>query len=212
MAKRDAKTRNFDDRWFATYYSALARTGAFRAMMDPWRASLAGQARGEVVEIGAGGGQNFGAYDPAITTRVTAVEPNGHLRRRAEAAARTAHVPITLVDAPAEALPFPDASFDTALATFVFCSVDDPARGLAEIWRVVRPGGRLLLLEHVRSQGRGWGTAQDWLTPAQRVVAGNCHLNRRTGELARAAGFAVEREEWSGGGVHPMIALVAARP
>lgn len=205
-------TKRYDNRWFAAYYSGIARTRTFRTLMDPWRAKLIAQARGVVLEVGAGGGQNFGFYDPEITARVEATEPNAHMRRRAEHAAPSARVPIALTAAPAEALPFPDETFDAAVAAFVFCSVDDPARGLAELRRVLRPGGRLLLLEHVRSPGRAWSTVQDILTPAQRVVAGNCHLNRNTGDLVRAAGFAVVAEEWTGGALHPMIALVATRP
>ncbi len=179
--------------------------------MDPFRQELARAARGVVLEVGAGGGQNFGFYDPAVTERVEAVEPNAHMLRRAREAAKTARVPITLTQAPAEHLPFADATFDAALATLVFCSVDDPQQALREMRRVLKPGGTLLLFEHVRSPSRGWARLQDWLTPLQKRLAGNCHLNRDTPGLVRALGFVVQDEVWSGGAVHPLVAIIAKR-
>jgi ubiquinone/menaquinone biosynthesis C-methylase UbiE len=201
-----------DNRFFAACYSRIAQTRAFRRQMDPFRQELARAARGVVLEVGAGGGQNFAFYDPAITTRVEAVEPNAHMLRRARVAAQAARVPIHLTQAPAEQLPFADATFDAALATFVLCSVDDPARALDEMRRVLRPGGTLLLFEHVRSRSPRWARVQDWLTPLQRRVADNCHLNRATGDLVRARGFTIESEVWSGGAIHPMLALIATVP
>ena len=201
-----------DDRLFAAIYSRCSRSGAFRKQMDPWRRELAQAARGVVLEIGAGGGQNFGFYDPTVTTRVEAVEPNAHMLRRAQAAAQAARVPITLTQAPAEHLPFADATFDTALATLVFCSVDDPRQALGEMQRVLKPGGSLLLFEHVRSRSRGWARLQDWLTPIQKRFAGNCHLNRDTPALVRTLGFDVQDEVWDGGAVHPLVAIIAKRP
>lgn len=200
-----------DDRWFAAIYSRISRSGSFRREMDPWRQKLLHQARGVVLEVGAGGGQNFALYDPAITERVEAVEPNSHMRRQAEVAAQSARVPIHLTHATAEKLPFPDAMFDTVLATLVFCSVDVPLQGLREMRRVLKPAGTLLLFEHVRSPKPGWARLQDWMTPVQRRVAGNCHLNRATPDLVRRAGFIVHTEEWSGGAVHPMVLIVADR-
>ncbi len=99
-----------------------------------------------------------------------------------------ASVPVELVDGRAEALPFPDASFDAVVSTFVLCSVDDPPRALAEIGRVLRPDGRFVVLEHVRGSGRRarW---QDRLTGIHRKLAGNCHLNRDTRAAIAAAGF-----------------------
>lgn len=205
-------TENHDYRFFASVYDRTSRTRGFRNQMDPSRQRLTGLARGVMLEVGAGGGQNFGFYDPTITERVEAVEPNAHMLRRAEVAVKNARVPIHLTAAPAEHLPFADATFDAALATLVFCSVDDPGQGLREIARVLKPGGALLLLEHVRNPKPGWARVQTWLTPVQQRVAGNCHLNRPTNELVRDLGFAVQSQDWQGGGIHPMITLVATRP
>ena len=210
MASPDEPTH--DHRFFAACYDCLSRTRGFRAMMDPSRQQLARLARGVVLEVGAGGGQNFGFYDPAITERVEAVEPNAHMLRRATIAAQSARVPIHLTPAPAEHLPFADATFDAALVTFVFCSVDDPLQGLREMQRVLKPGGVLLLFEHVRSRTRGWARLQDALTPLQQRVAGNCHLNRPTGDIVRSLGFAIATEEWSGGAIHPTVLLIASKP
>lgn len=183
----------------------------FRQMTDPGRAQLAQAARGVVLEIGAGGGQNFGFYDPAITERVEAIEPNEYMRQRAARAIQAARIPIHLTDAPAEALPFADSTFDSALAVYVFCSVRDPARSLAEIERVLKPGGELLLYEHVRSHNAVWGAIQSAITPVQRLVAANCHLNRPTPTYVRAAGFTITTETWSGGGTHPTVLLIAQK-
>jgi SAM-dependent methyltransferase len=203
---------NIDHPFFSAVYGMVSRTGGFRRQMDPWRKQLAALASGAVLEVGAGGGQNFVFYDPAVTASVEATEPSRTMLRAAEKAAATARVPIHLTPAMAEQLPFPDAHFDSVLATLVFCSVNDPAQGLAEIRRVLKPGGRLLLLEHVRNARPGWARLQDWLTPIQRRVAGNCHLNRDTLVTVRTAGFTVQDEFPSGGGIHPMVAIVAMRP
>jgi ubiquinone/menaquinone biosynthesis C-methylase UbiE len=200
-----------DDRLFAAFYDRVSRTNSFRHDIDPWREQLAREARGVVLEIGAGGGQNFLFYQPGITERVEAVEPNRHMLRRAESAAQEASIPIHLTQSPAEHLPFANAAFDAVLATMVFCSVDDPAQAFSEIARVLKPGGALLLFEHVRSPRKFLARMQDWLTPLQRRIAGNCHLNRDTAGTARAAGFDIEQEEWGGGGLHPMVLLVARR-
>src|SRR5207245_10701961 len=103
---------------------------------------LVGQARGFVVEVVTGGGQNFPFYDPARVVRVEAVEPDEAMLVAARRALSAALVPITLTRAPVESLPFPDGQFDSAVATLVFCSVQDPERGLREICRVLSRGGR----------------------------------------------------------------------
>lgn len=152
------------------------------------RHELVSELEGAVLEVGAGTGLNFPHYERA--SRVIAVEPDssmaGRLRKRAPEAA----IPVEVLTGSAESLPFEDGTFDTAVITFVLCSVDSPQAALAEVRRVLKPGGRLVLLEHVRGEGRlaRW---QDRLTPLHRKVAGNCRLNRKTKDEVAAAGFDV---------------------
>jgi len=145
--------------------------------------------RGRVLELGAGTGLNFPHYRAA---EVVAIEPDPVMRGRAAARARVAHVPIALVDARAEALPFADGSFDAAAITLVLCSVGDVGQALAELRRVLRPHAHVRLIEHVRAPQAPIAVLQTALTPLQRRVAGNCHLDRRTVDALRAAGFTIE--------------------
>ena len=167
------------------------------------RHELVSGLEGEVLEVGAGTGFNLPHYEKA--TRVLAVEPDPSMARRLAKRVPEASVPVEIVSGSAESLPFADASFDTAVVTFVFCSVDDPGVALAEIRRVLKPGGRLVLLEHVRGEGRlaQW---QDRLTPLHRRVAGNCHLNRDTQTTVAAAGFdATGVQSTRLPGSHPLV-------
>jgi ubiquinone/menaquinone biosynthesis C-methylase UbiE len=152
------------------------------------RRLLLGELEGAVVEIGSGTGASLPHY--ARASRVVAIEPDESMAKRLPAKIAEAQVPVDVVRARAEDLPFPDESFDAAVAAFVLCSVEDPQAVLAEARRVLRPGGKLVLLEHVRGEGRV-GRWQDRLTPLHRRMAGNCHLNRHTGDTVRAAGFDV---------------------
>lgn len=155
-------------------------------------AMLAG-ARGRVVEIGAGNGMNFGHY-PATVDEVVALEPEPYLRARAEEAARTAPVLVTVADALAEDLPLDDRSFDTAVASLVLCSVRDPAPALAELRRVLRPGGELRFYEHVRSDNPRKARLQMFLyrSGIWPRLTGGCHCARDTIGAIKAAGFDVQ--------------------
>jgi len=146
--------------------------------------------RGRVLELGAGTGLNFPYYRDAA--EVVAVEPDPGMRRRAAARARAPSVPIALVNARAEALPFAEGSVDAAVITLVLCSVGDVGQALAELRRVLRPGAPVRLIEHVRAPHALIAALQTALTPLQRRVAGNCHLDRRTVDALRAAGFTIE--------------------
>lgn len=155
------------------------------------RTELLAPLSGSVVEIGAGNGRNFTRY-PATVTRVTAVEPEPHLRGLATRAAAVAPVPVTVVAGTAEALPVPDASADTAVLCLVLCSLSDRDTALAEITRVLRPGGTLAFLEHGLGPTRGVRAAQRLadatLWP---LLTGGCHTAVDPVGLVERAGFEV---------------------
>lgn len=155
------------------------------------RRRLVAGAHGAVVEIGAGYGATFPHYPPAVTG-VIALEPDPTLRALAVTAAGAAPVPVTVLDGVAEALPAADASVDVVVASLVLCSVAEPAAVLAEAVRILKPGGRLLFYEHVRSTHRLAALAEDLLTPLWSRLAGGCHPNRDTTAAIVRAGLAVE--------------------
>lgn len=194
-------------RWFAAVYDLA--TGRFEnRVLGRLRAEVVGRAEGRVLEIGVGTGANFPHYP--VNIRLVAVDPDPFMLRRAKKRAKALSRDVELVLASAEALPFRDHAFDTVVATLVFCSVADLDRSLAEVRRVLRPGGAFKFIEHVRADGI-LGRIQDAATPAWRRVAGGCHLNRRTVAALEAAGFGLGRLEH-----HPLLftPLVAgsARP
>jgi SAM-dependent methyltransferase len=167
-----------------------------RACGDAWRKELLGGLEGaEVLEIGAGTGRNLEHY-PRLG-RLVLAEPDAHMRKKlaprvSERAAEIAPS-TTIVTYGAESLDAPDASFDAVVATLVLCSVGDVARSLSEIRRVLRPGGKLVFLEHVVSDDpkrRAW---QRRIEPVWRPLAGNCHLCRDTKASIEDAGFTLER-------------------
>jgi ubiquinone/menaquinone biosynthesis C-methylase UbiE len=141
------------------------------------RKRVLAEAGGEVVEIGFGTGLNLPHYTPAVA-RLVAVDPVAMLPRRVARRIATCRFPVELIGGRAEALPLADASCDCVVTTFTLCSVRDVAASLAEAARVLRPGGKLLFLEHGLSDEPGVARWQRWLTPLQRLVAGNCHLDR----------------------------------
>ena len=147
------------------------------------------QATGAVLEIGAGTGRNLPLYRTA--TRVVAVEPGPGMRARATRAARAARVAVEVVDGRAEELPFPDAAFDTVVASLVLCTVPDLAQTLAEARRVLRPGGTLRFYQHVRAEDPGLARWQDRLERPWGWLAGGCHPNRDVVAAIAAAGFRV---------------------
>jgi len=146
-------------------------------------------AHGEVLELGVGSGLNLAFYDAAKVTKVTGLDPSVPLLERAAARSVTAPVPVELVRGRAEALPFPDRSFDSAVVTYSLCSVDDPQQALREVRRVLRPGGALILVEHGLADNARTRRWQRWLTPAWRRIGGGCHLDRDMTEILRAAGY-----------------------
>lgn len=182
-------------------YDLGARLGERKGIAERRRRLLA-SLEGEIVEIGAGTGLNLPHY--ARAARVVAVEPDAGMAKRLRRRAWEARVPVEILEAAAETLPFPDASFDHAVSTLVLCSVSDPAAALAEIRRVLRPGGSFVFLEHVRGDGRlaRW---QDRLAPVHVRVAG-CHPNRDTRAEIERGGFRVERlERTTLPAAHPLV-------
>ena len=147
---------------------------------------------GRVVEVGAGNGLNFPHY-PASVDEVVAVEPEAYLRERAEGAARTAPVPIQVTGGLAGALPLEDTSFDAAVVSGVLCSVPDQEAALADLRRVLRPGGELRFYEHVRARGSFRARSQDAADLVWPRLMGGCHPNRDTLAAIERAGFRVER-------------------
>ena len=162
-----------------------------RAGLAEHRRALLTQARGRVVEIGAGTGLNLDYYGPEATELVL-TEPEEPMARRLRARLKRGEV----VEAPADRLPFPDDSFDTVVSTLVLCTVPDQERALAEVRRVLKPDGRLLFLEHVRSGDPKVAKWQDRLLRPWRAVGHGCHCNRDTAAALMRAGFALEMQTW----------------
>jgi ubiquinone/menaquinone biosynthesis C-methylase UbiE len=151
---------------------------AERAGLAARRHALVAQARGRVLEIGAGTGLNAPHYPPGLELVLT--EPDEAMAARLRSRVAALGRPATVVIAGAETLPFPDDSFDTVVSTLVLCTVPDQAAALAEIQRVLTPGGRLLFLEHVRSDSPRWARWQDRLNGPWRAFAEGCNCNRST--------------------------------
>jgi ubiquinone/menaquinone biosynthesis C-methylase UbiE len=186
-------------RWarvLALIYEPTLRIGE-AAGMRAARRTLVGQATGRVVEIGAGTGLNVPHYLPAARELIL-VEPEPAMRWRLERRVLRSDRRAVIVDASAEQLPFADESVDTVVITLVLCTVEQPDRALAEIARVLRPGGQLLFIEHVRAESPVLAWWQDRLVRPWRRFAGGCRCNRATVELMRACGFEVKatRTSW----------------
>lgn len=160
--------------------------------VDRFRPGAVGPAHGHVLEVGAGGGENLRFYDLGDRVqRLTMTEPDPYMRHRAESKVLGVGWPVEVIPAAAEALPFPSGSFDTVVATLVFCSVEDQSAALEEVRRVLKPGGTFLFMEHVRSEHPVWSRLQDIVTPVNRVLGAGCHLNRDTLGAIDRAGFEV---------------------
>jgi ubiquinone/menaquinone biosynthesis C-methylase UbiE len=187
----------------AAYDRALAKTE--EAGLAERRRKLLAAATGRTVELGAGTGHNLAHYPDSVTELVL-TEPDAHMARRLRARIAESGRSATVLEAPAEALPVAADSFDTAVATLVLCTVPDQAAALAEISRVLRPGGQLLFLEHVRAQDPRTAHWQDRLHRPWQFVGYGCNCNRDT--LARIERSPLELGELERGRIPKAVPIV----
>lgn len=171
-----------------------------KKLIISWRKKLLLDAKGEVLEIGSGTGINFPLYE---NCHVTALEPNLHMIVKSESRKAQANVPITIVEGIGEVLPFNNEQFDTVVITLVLCSVQNPEQTLSEVKRVLKPDGKILILEHVEMEQPLFKGLQNIMTPLWKKVWDGCHLNRNTektlvnnglhiiSKTAHLAGFAI---------------------
>jgi len=175
----------------AAIYDGMMRASE-EACLAQWRAELLRELSGAVLEIGAGTGATLSLY-PKTVTRLVLCEPDPHMRRKLEAKRGTA-ANVEISGASIQDLSFEENSFDAVVSSLVLCSVEDPPAALAQIRRVLKPGGRLVFLEHVAADGKPnrlkW---QRRIEPVWKRLMGNCHLTRRTEAAIEAAGFRIER-------------------
>jgi ubiquinone/menaquinone biosynthesis C-methylase UbiE len=191
-----AMGKAYDATWgrvFARFYDRALKATEENGL-GAMRGELLAGASGRVIEIGAGTGVNLELYGDGVED-LTLVEPDPHMGAQLRKRLADRHgdpLPAQLVAAPAEALPFADDTFDTAVATLVLCTIPDPVAAIDELARVLRPGGRLLFIEHVRAEEASSARWQDRLEKPWRFVADGCHCNRDTEANLRASSFKVE--------------------
>jgi ubiquinone/menaquinone biosynthesis C-methylase UbiE len=158
----------------------------------PYRERVVASAEGRVLEIGIGSGLNLPFYSAAVR-EILGLEPSPQLIAMAERAARGYPRPVTFIEGPAEAIPLDGSSIDTVVTTWTLCTIPEPARALAGMRRVLKPGGRLLFVEHGLAPDVGVRKWQNWLTPAWKRLSSGCHLNRPIRPMIEDAGFYLDR-------------------
>jgi ubiquinone/menaquinone biosynthesis C-methylase UbiE len=163
-------------------------------LLDRYRQRTIETARGLVLEVGVGSGLNLPLYGPAVA-RVVGLDPSPQLLRLASIRAADSLVPVSLLRGSAEHVPFADAAFDTIVMTWILCSIPNPIAALIEMRRVLKPGERLLFVEHGLSPEIRVARWQHRLTPCWKWIGGGCHLDRKTDDLIRAAGFGLNEIE-----------------
>ncbi len=180
--------------WGAQVVPRIANRTLGTAEVAEVRARVCADLVGEVLEIGFGSGLNVPHYPPGVV-RVTAVEPSDVGWRLGSDRLAASRVPVTRSGLDGELLPFPDASFDSALSTFTLCTIPDAAAALREVRRVLRPGGAFCFVEHGRAPDASVQRWQRRIEPVYSPMAGGCRLSRPIDELVAQAGFTVERLE-----------------
>jgi len=204
----ETPTPTLAERYSARAYDPFLWLGE-RLGMARRRRELLADAHGEVLEIGAGTGLNLAHY-PAAVERLVLTEPVEGMARALERRVRRLGANARVARAAAERLPFPDDSFDVVVSTLVLCTVEDPERALGEIARVLRPGGRLLFIEHLRSDHGRWAGWQDRLEGAWAAFGDGCRCNQPTLELLERSPLrlgGLERAAWTG--MPPMVRPLA---
>lgn len=193
-----------EHRWFAWMWErVMSGSGRMRA----WREATAGHARGRVLEIGIGNGMTIPFYHDI--DELIGVEPDGAMRRYLEPRAAGAPFPVRVLAVSGERLPIDDASIDTVVSNLVYCTIPDVAASLAEVRRVLKPGGEFRFVEHVRG-GRFAGPIHDFITPVWRWTGAGCHPNRRIEDAIRAAGFDIVEIERGGGPIPHIVGVARA--
>lgn len=188
--------RIYDATWgriFSAIYDPLLK-GTEEAGLRERRREVLAAARGRTIDIGAGTGANLGLF-PEGLEHVVMAEPDPHMVKRLRRKLAESAAEVELIEAGAERLPFADSSFDTAIFTLVLCTVPDPAAALAEAARVLKPGGQLLFVEHVRAQDPGVARWQDRLERPWRVFADGCRCNRDTVASIEASPLSLDSVE-----------------
>ncbi len=177
---------------YAKYvWPLLTDVGMRNKSVTPLRAAWIPHASGEVLELGIGSGLNLPYYSSEVR-RVYGVDPSVELQRMARKRVAAAHIPVEfLLQSAEEPLPLPNESIDTAVITWTLCSIPNASLALQHVRRVLKPGGRLIFLEHGRSPDQGVAVWQDRLTPTWKRLTGGCHLNRKIDALIAAAGFQI---------------------
>lgn len=156
------------------------------------RSQLVPLASGDVFELGCGGGLNQQFYQTSLVSSFSGIDPHGGLLDAACERARAKGLRADIKQGAGEDIPFADSRFDTVVCTFTLCSVEDPARVMKEMRRILKPGGKLLFLEHGRAPDTDVAKWQDRIEPIWKRMAGGCHLTRPIGAALRSAGFDVE--------------------
>ncbi len=175
---------------FASYLYDIIMGPFEKKQLHQIRSDLLSKAVGNVLEIGSGTGVNF-SYYKGVT--VTALEPDDSARKRSKAKAKKSQVAIKLINGDAQRLEFKDNTFDTVVGTLVLCTIPNPRQAIKEVQRVCKPGGLILLFEHVRLDKGAVAKGQDLLNPFWKKISGGCNLNRDTVNLLQEEGIKITR-------------------